>query len=63
FSMSTKFFISFVAFCVIAIGDSYNTTPHLYKRQYVFLKKYKKDLSPMNKPFPSINLSLFIFLL
>jgi len=42
--MSTKFFISFVAFCVVAIGDSYNITLHLYNRQYVFLKKYKKDL-------------------
>ncbi|PHB12987.1 hypothetical protein COE80_30350, partial [Bacillus pseudomycoides] len=57
------FFISFVAFCVVAIGDSYNITLHLYKRQYVFLKKYKEGLFLINKPSSSITLSLFTFLL
>ncbi|AAS39232.1 hypothetical protein BCE_0296 [Bacillus cereus ATCC 10987] len=40
--MSTKFFISFVAFDVVVIGDSYNITPLISNRQYIFLKKYKK---------------------
>ncbi|PEJ22339.1 hypothetical protein COF01_29650 [Bacillus pseudomycoides] len=45
FQCQLSFFISFVAFCVVAIGDSYNITLHLYKRQYVFLKNIKKAYS------------------
>ncbi|PEA08087.1 hypothetical protein CON38_18895, partial [Bacillus cereus] len=35
-------FISFAAFCVVAIGDLSYITPLNSNRQYVFLKKYKK---------------------
>ncbi len=38
--MSTKFFISFVAFDVIVIGDLFYITLHLYNRQYIILKNF-----------------------
>ncbi|PFN18422.1 hypothetical protein COJ69_26390 [Bacillus cereus] len=40
--MSTKFFISFVAFDVIVIGDLFYTTPLSSNRQYVFIKNIKR---------------------
>ncbi|PGM49819.1 hypothetical protein CN947_28945 [Bacillus cereus] len=40
--MSTKFFISFVAFCVIAIGDLFYNTPLYNNSQYFFFTFYKK---------------------
>ncbi|QHH83122.1 hypothetical protein FPL02_04025 [Bacillus paranthracis] len=43
--MSTKFFISFVAFNVVVISDSYNITPLISNRQYVFLKNIKRLIS------------------
>ncbi|MED1042378.1 hypothetical protein P4T62_27930, partial [Bacillus mycoides] len=42
FQCQPSFFISFVAFCVVAIGDLFYITPLNSNRQYVFLKKYKK---------------------
>ncbi|RFT62383.1 hypothetical protein D0U04_28185 [Bacillus clarus] len=51
--MSTKFFISFVAFCVVVISDSYNITPLYSNRQHVFLKKKIRRLI-------SFKISLFI---
>ncbi|AWC31293.1 hypothetical protein CG482_001615 [Bacillus cytotoxicus] len=45
FQCQLSFFISFVAFCVIAISDSYNITPLLTNSQHIFLKKYKKTYS------------------
>ncbi|MBN9896079.1 hypothetical protein FOA24_32735 [Bacillus thuringiensis] len=40
--MSTKFFISFVAFDVIVIGDLFYITPLSSNRQYVFIKNIKR---------------------
>ncbi|MDR4132906.1 hypothetical protein FO497_29550 [Bacillus cereus ATCC 10876] len=40
--MSTKFFISFVAFDVIIIGDLFYITPLSSNRQYVFIKNIKR---------------------
>ncbi|OTY11336.1 hypothetical protein BK731_00445, partial [Bacillus thuringiensis serovar muju] len=36
----TKFFISFVAFDVIVIGDLFYITPLSSNRQYVFIKNF-----------------------
>ncbi|KAB2442637.1 hypothetical protein F8163_14190 [Bacillus luti] len=38
--MSTKFFISFVAFDVNVIGDLFYITPLYSNRQYVFIKNF-----------------------
>ncbi|RFT61380.1 hypothetical protein D0U04_30430 [Bacillus clarus] len=38
--MSTKFFISFAAFCVITIGDLFYITLLYTNRQYFFIKKF-----------------------
>ncbi|KAB2363068.1 hypothetical protein COK37_28180 [Bacillus thuringiensis] len=40
--MSTKFFISIVAFDVIVIGDLFYITPLSSNRQYVFIKNIKR---------------------
>ncbi|PGW28932.1 hypothetical protein COE04_30360 [Bacillus cereus] len=61
--MSTKFFISFVAFCVVAIGDLSYITPLYSNRQHVFLKKYKKAYFFLNKPFYHIPFYSFIIFL
>ncbi|MDR4173845.1 hypothetical protein FO522_29400 [Bacillus nitratireducens] len=61
--MSTKFFISFAAFCVIAIGDLSYITPLYSNRQHVFLKKYKKAYFFLNKPFYHIPFYSFIIFL
>ncbi|HHT7068930.1 TPA: hypothetical protein ACVG9G_005913, partial [Bacillus thuringiensis] len=57
-SMSTKFFISFVACDVNVIGDLFYITLHLYNRQYVF----KKTLYFIEYIYV-IKLSIYAFLL
>ncbi|KAB2493062.1 hypothetical protein F8158_22095 [Bacillus cereus] len=43
--MSTKFFISFVAFDVNVIGDLFYITPLSSNRQYIFIKNIKRLIS------------------
>ncbi|PKJ52147.1 hypothetical protein CWE34_29525 [Bacillus sp. SN10] len=61
--MSTKFFISFVAFDVNVIGDLFYITPLYPNRQHVFLKKYKKAYLFKNQPFYHIPFYSFIIFL
>ncbi|QWH04619.1 hypothetical protein EXW49_01705 [Bacillus mycoides] len=41
FQCQPSFFISFVAFCVVAIGDLSYITPLYTNRQYLFIKLFK----------------------
>ncbi|WP_210734259.1 hypothetical protein, partial [Bacillus cereus] len=41
-SMSTKFFISFVAWDVIVIGDLFYITPLKHNRQHLFIKNFSR---------------------
>ncbi|QWI58579.1 hypothetical protein EXW57_01660 [Bacillus mycoides] len=46
FQCQPSFFISFVAFCVVAIGDLFYITPLYTNRQYLFTKKF--NLVPLH---------------
>ncbi|QWG86635.1 hypothetical protein EXW51_02065 [Bacillus mycoides] len=46
FQCQPSFFISFVAFCVVAIGDLSYITPQYSNRQHLFIKKF--NLVPLH---------------